>query len=384
MKFEIIDAEDQQAVIKVVGIGGGGGNAVNYMQESHIEGVEFISANTDAQALQQSNAMKVLQLGRNQTKGLGAGANPDIGRQAAIEDREMIAEALHGADMIFITAGMGGGTGTGAAPIFAEIAKDVGALTVAVVTRPFSFENRCRVADEGIRQLKESVDSLITIPNERLMQVMGKDAGLKEAFGEANNVLSGAVQGISELITRPGTINVDFADVRTVMSEMGDAMMGAATAEGSNRAEEATKEALSSPLLEDVNFSGARGILVNVTAADITIGEFATVGQLVNEMASGEAKVVIGTTIDESIGDELRVTMVATGLDQNTKAEQEPQEQVQEVVRPIGRAVGGFEDVNAEDDLLVRPRSSMSVDSLPDADYEDKYDLPTILREQYD
>lgn len=384
MKFEIIDAEDQQAVIKVVGIGGGGGNAVNYMQENCIEGVEFITANTDAQALQQSGAAKVLQLGRNQTKGLGAGANPDIGRQAALEDREMIAESLHGADMIFITAGMGGGTGTGAAPIFAEIAKDVGALTVAVVTRPFSFENRCKVADEGIRQLKESVDSLITIPNERLMQVMGKDAGLKEAFGEANNVLSGAVQGISELITRPGTINVDFADVRTVMSEMGDAMMGAASAEGPNRAEEATKEALSSPLLEDINFSGARGILVNVTAADITIGEFATVGELVNEMASGDAKVVIGTTTDESIGDELRVTMVATGLDTKKQPEVVAKSQEQEVVRPIGRAVGGYEDVQAEDDLLVRPRSGLSVDSLPDADYENKYDLPTILREQYD
>ena len=384
MKFEIIDAEDQQAVIKVVGVGGGGGNAVNYMQQNAIEGVEFINANTDAQALQQSNATKILQLGRNQTKGLGAGANPDIGRQAALEDREMIAEALYGADMIFITAGMGGGTGTGAAPIFAEIAKDVGALTVAVVTRPFSFENRCKIADEGIRQLKDSVDSLITIPNERLMQVMGKDAGLKEAFGEANNVLSGAVQGISELITRPGTINVDFADVRTVMSEMGDAMMGAASAEGPNRAEEATKEALSSPLLEDVNFSGARGILVNVTAADITIGEYATVGELVKEMASSDAKVVIGTTIDDSIGDDLRVTMVATGLDVNQKTEVKKSSQEQEVVRPIGRAIGGYEDMQADEDLLIRPRSGLSVDSLPNADSDDKYDLPTILREQYD
>ncbi|MGH1427090.1 MAG: cell division protein FtsZ [Arenicella sp.] len=385
MKFEIIDAEDQQAVIKVIGVGGGGGNAVNYMQQCSIEGVEFISANTDAQALQQSTATKVLQLGRNQTKGLGAGANPDIGRQAALEDREMIAEALHGADMIFITAGMGGGTGTGAAPIFAEIAKDVGALTVAVVTRPFGFEKRCKVADEGIRQLKESVDSLITIPNERLLQVMGKDASLKDTFAEANNVLAGAVQGISELITRPGTINVDFADVRTVMSEMGDAMMGAAVAEGANRAEEATKEALSSPLLEDINFSGARGVLVNVTAGDITIGEFATVGELVNEMASGDAKVVIGTTIDETIGDELRVTMVATGLDaKSKKPEAVIPHQEQEVVRPIGRAVGGYEDVQAEEDLLVRPRSGLSIDSLPDADYENKYDLPTILREQYD
>jgi cell division protein FtsZ len=295
----------------------------------------------------------------------------------------MIAEALHGADMVFITAGMGGGTGTGAAPIFAEIAKDVGALTVAVVTRPFSFEKRCKVADEGIRQLKESVDSLITIPNERLLQVMGKDASLKDTFAEANNVLAGAVQGISELITRPGIINVDFADVRTVMSEMGDAMMGAAVAEGPNRAEDATRDALSSPLLEDINFSGARGILVNVTAADITIGEFATVGELINEMASGDAKVVIGTTTDDTIGDELRVTMVATGLDTKKGAAQK-KAQENEIVRPIGRAVGGYEDIQAEEDLLVRPRSGLSLDSLPDADYEDKYDLPTILREQYD
>jgi len=365
MKFEIIDAEDQQAVIKVIGVGGGGGNAINYMRQCNIEGVEFITANTDAQALQQSDASKVLQLGRNQTKGLGAGANPDVGRQAALEDREMIAEALHGADMVFITAGMGGGTGTGAAPIFAEIAKDVGALTVAVVTKPFGFEKRCKIAEEGIRQLKESVDSLITIPNERLLEVMGKDASLKDTFAEANNVLAGAVQGIS---------------VRTVMSEMGDAMMGAAVAEGPNRAEEATRDALSSPLLEDVNFSGARGVLVNVTAADITIGEFAAVGEMLDEMASDEAKVVIGTTIDESLGDELRVTMVATGLD----GKAEKQAATVEVVRPIGRAVGATDEPAVEEDLLVRPRSGMSMDSLPDADYESKYDLPTILREQYD
>jgi cell division protein FtsZ len=380
MRFEIIDAEDQQAVIKVIGVGGGGGNAINYMQKCNIEGVEFISANTDAQALQQSEAAKVLQLGRNQTKGLGAGANPDVGRQAALEDREMIAEALDGADMVFITAGMGGGTGTGAAPIFAEIAKDVGALTVAVVTKPFSFEKRCKIAEEGIKQLKQSVDSLITIPNERLMEVMGKDASLKDTFAEANNVLAGAVQGISELITRPGTINVDFADVRTVMSEMGDAMMGAAIGEGPNRAEEATRDALSSPLLEDVNFSNARGVLVNVTAADITIGEFSTVGEMVEGMASADAKVVIGTTIDEGLGDELRVTMVATGLDAKQEKSVSPKV---EVVRPIGRAVGA-EDVSPEEDLLVRPRSGLSTEKLPDSNYESKYDLPTILREQYD
>jgi len=354
------------------------------MRECNIEGVEFITANTDAQALQQSDATKVLQLGRNQTKGLGAGANPDVGRQAAIEDREMIAEALHGADMVFIAAGMGGGTGTGAAPVFAEVAKDIGALTVAVVTKPFGFEKRCKVADEGIRQLKESVDSLITIPNERLLEVMGKDASLKDTFAEANNVLAGAVRGISELITRPGTINVDFADVRAVMSEMGDAMMGAAIADGPNRAEEATRDALASPLLEDINFTGARGVLVNVTAADITIGEFAAVGEMLEGMASAEAKVVIGTTIDESLGDEIRVTMVATGLDAKAEKQKAP---TMEVVQPIGRAVnagGSVDHTNEAEDLLVRPRSGLNIDTLPEADYDSKYDLPTILREQYD
>ncbi|MEO0368111.1 MAG: cell division protein FtsZ, partial [Pseudomonadota bacterium] len=266
--FELLDTVDQQAIIKVVGVGGGGGNAVNYMQQSHIEGVEFINANTDVQALQSTDCSTILQLGANLTKGLGAGADPDVGRQAAIEDRERIAEALAGSDMVFITAGMGGGTGTGAAPVIAEIARDLGALTVAVVTRPFKFEGarRDKLADQGLKLLKNSVDSLITIPNEKLLEVMGKEASLQDAFAMANDVLRNAVQGISELITSPGLINVDFADVKTVMSEMGQAMMGSASAAGSTRASEAAKNALSSPLLEDTNIQGAKGILVNVTA----------------------------------------------------------------------------------------------------------------------
>lgn len=381
MKYEIIDAEDQQAVIKVVGVGGGGGNAVNYMMDCNIEGVEFISANTDAQAMQAASAPTLLQLGRNQTKGLGAGADPDVGRQAAIEDRELIADVLSGSDMVFITAGMGGGTGTGAAPVFAEVAKDVGALTVAVVTRPFRFEKRDKVAEMGLQQLKQSVDSLITIPNEKLLEVMGKDASLNDAFGQANNVLSSAVQGISELITRPGLINVDFADVRTVMSEMGDAMMGSASAVGPNRAEDATRDALSSPLLEEANVSEAKGILVNVTAGNLTIGEYAEVGNMIEQMASKEANIVIGTTVDDSIGDELRVTMVATGIE---KASEKTAPKRVEVVRPIGKAVGGYEQAD-EEDLLFDPRSALSRDLPPVTDMgDDEYDIPTILRDQHD
>ena len=293
----------------------GGGNAVNYMQQSNIEGVEFINANTDVQALQSSNCNTILQLGSNLTKGLGAGADPDVGRQAAIEDRDRIAESLEGSDMVFITAGMGGGTGTGAAPVIAEIARDLGALTVAVVTRPFHFEGarRDKLAQQGLKLLKESVDSLITIPNEKLLEVMGKEASLQDAFATANDVLRNAVQGISELITSPGLINVDFADVKTVMSEMGQAMMGAASATGANRAAEAAHNALSSPLLEDTNIRGAKGILVNVTAGpDLSIGEFGAVGGMIRDMASDDATVVIGTSIDIEMKDELRVTMVAT------------------------------------------------------------------------
>jgi cell division protein FtsZ len=318
--FELVDNLPQSAVIKVIGVGGGGGNAVKHMIASDVEGVEFICANTDAQALKDIRARTVLQLGNNMTKGLGAGANPEVGRQAAMEDRERIAEVLSGADMVFITAGMGGGTGTGGAPVIAEVAREMGILTVAVVTRPFPFEGRKRiaVADAGIKQLKERVDSLITIPNEKLLAVLGKTTSLLDAFKAANDVLLGAVQGIADLIIRPGMINVDFADVRTVMSEMGMAMMGTASARGENRAREAAEAAIRSPLLEDVNLQGARGILVNITAGmDLTLGEFTEVGNTIEDFASPEATVVVGTVIDPEMTDELRVTVVATGLGQN-------------------------------------------------------------------
>ena len=317
--FELVDnAPSSSAVIKVVGVGGGGGNAVNHMVESNIEGVEFICANTDAQALKRVSAKTVLQLGSEITKGLGAGANPEVGRQAAMEDRERIAELLNGADMVFITAGMGGGTGTGGAPVVAQVAKEVGILTVAVVTRPFPFEGpkRMRAAEEGMKELSEHVDSLITIPNEKLLSVLGKNATLLTAFSAANDVLLGAVQGIAELITSPGIINVDFADVRTVMSEMGMAMMGTGGATGENRAREAAEKAIRSPLLEDIDLHGARGILVNITAGpDLSIGEFNDVGATVQEFASQEATIVVGTSIDMEMSDELRVTVVAAGLD---------------------------------------------------------------------
>ncbi|MCL7928868.1 cell division protein FtsZ [Halomonas llamarensis] len=319
--FELVDnAPSSSAVIKVVGVGGGGGNAVNHMVESNIEGVEFICANTDAQALKRVSAKTVLQLGSDITKGLGAGANPDVGRQAAMEDRERIAELLDGADMVFITAGMGGGTGTGGAPVVAQVAKELGILTVAVVTRPFPFEGpkRMRAAEEGMKELSEHVDSLITIPNEKLLSVLGKSATLLTAFSAANDVLLGAVQGIAELITSPGIINVDFADVRTVMSEMGMAMMGTGGATGENRAREAAEKAIRSPLLEDIDLHGARGILVNITAGpDLSIGEFNDVGATVQEFASQEATIVVGTSIDMEMSDELRVTVVAAGLDGN-------------------------------------------------------------------
>lgn len=315
--FELIDNVPQNAVIKVVGVGGGGGNALQHMVVNNVEGVDFICANTDAQALKNVSARTVLQLGSAVTKGLGAGANPLIGREAAMEDRERIAEVLQGSDMVFITAGMGGGTGTGAAPIVAEVAREMGILTVAVVTKPFPFEGRKRmqIAEEGIRELSLHVDSLITIPNEKLLTVLGKDASLLAAFSKANDVLLGAVQGIADLIMRPGMINVDFADVKTVMSEMGMAMMGTGHASGPNRAREAAEAAIRSPLLEDVNLMGARGILVNITAGpDLSLGEFSEVGSTVEEFASESATVVVGTVIDPELRDELRVTVVATGL----------------------------------------------------------------------
>ena len=321
--FELMETNVAGAVIKVIGVGGGGGNAVEHMLTQSIDGVDFICTNTDAQALKNSSARTVLQMGNNVTKGLGAGANPDIGRQAALEDRERLVELIEGADMVFITAGMGGGTGTGGAPVVAQIAKELGVLTVAVVTKPFPFEGRKRmdIADHGIKELSEYVDSLITIPNEKLMSVLGADMTLLDVFKAANDVLLGAVQGIAELITRPGLINVDFADVRTVMSEMGMAMMGTGYAEGTDRARAAAEAAVASPLLESIDLAGARGILVNVTAGmDMTIGEFDAVGSTVKDFASENATVVVGTVIDPEMSNGLRVTVVATGLG-NSKIE---------------------------------------------------------------
>ncbi|MEP4888514.1 MAG: cell division protein FtsZ [Aliiglaciecola sp.] len=315
--FELMDSHSEEAVIKVIGVGGGGGNAIEHMVSQSIEGVEFIAVNTDAQVLRSSSANLTLQIGSGVTKGLGAGANPNIGRQAAEEDRETIRQALEGADMVFITAGMGGGTGTGAAPEVAKVAKELGILTVAVVTKPFPFEGKKRTefADQGIEELSKYVDSLITIPNEKLLKVMGRGTPLLKAFSEANDVLRGAVQGIAELITRPGLINVDFADVKTVMSEMGTAMMGSGSASGEDRAEEASEAAIACPLLEDIDLSGARGILVNITAGpDFAIDEFETVGNAVKAFASENATVVVGTVIDMDMSDELRVTVVATGI----------------------------------------------------------------------
>ena len=321
--FELVENIPQNAVIKVIGVGGGGGNAVHHMISNEVDGVEFICANTDAQALNNLNAKTILQMGSNITKGLGAGANPAIGRQAALEDRDEIAEILSGADMVFITAGMGGGTGTGAAPIVAEVARDMGILTVAVVTKPFLFEGkkRLKIAEEGIEELSNSVDSLITIPNEKLLDVLGRESSLLEAFKAANDVLLGAVKGIADLIMHPGMINVDFADVKTVMSEMGMAMMGTGLGKsGEDRAREAAESAIRSPLLEDINLEGARGILVNITAGEnLSLGEFSEVGDTIEEFASDDATVVVGTVIDSELNDEIRVTVVATGLGQENK-----------------------------------------------------------------
>ena len=382
--FELMDAYSQNAVIKVVGVGGGGGNAVEHMVSADIDGVDFICANTDAQALKNSSARTTLQLGNTVTKGLGAGANPEIGRQAAMEDRERIAEIIEGADMVFITAGMGGGTGTGAAPIVAQTAKELGILTVAVVTKPFPFEGkkRARIADDGIEALGEHVDSLITIPNEKLLSVLGKDASLLDAFKSANDVLLGAVQGIAELITRPGLINVDFADVRTVMSEMGMAMMGSGSSSGEHRAREAAEAAIASPLLEDVNLAGAHGILVNVTAGlTMTIGEFEEVGNTVKEFASDDATVVVGTVIDADMGDELRVTVVATGLGQAAvKLEAKP-------VKLISKTNAGEVDYNKLDrPTVIRNQTTAADQSGISADNTnlDYLDVPAFLRRQAD
>ncbi|MBA1149338.1 cell division protein FtsZ [Ectothiorhodospiraceae bacterium WFHF3C12] len=380
--FELMDSYSQNAVIKVIGVGGGGGNAVQHMVAADIEGVDFICANTDAQALKNTAAKTTLQLGANITKGLGAGANPGVGREAAIEDRERIQECLEGADMVFITAGMGGGTGTGAAPVVAEIARDLGILTVAVVTKPFPFEGgkRMQVANEGIQELGRNVDSLITIPNEKLLSVLGKELTLLGAFKEANDVLLGAVKGIAELITRPGLINVDFADVRTVMSEMGMAVMGSGYASGEGRAREAAERAIACPLLEDANIAGAKGILVNVTAGlDLSIGEFDDVGNAVKEFASDDATVVVGTVIDPELENELRVTVVATGLGAPMQA-QEPQ------LRTVAakKSTGEVDYDKLDRPTVIRKKAANDRPSGSGSDDMDYLDIPAFLRRQAD
>jgi len=382
--FELVENVSQSAVIKVIGVGGGGGNAVHHMINSEVDGVEFICANTDAQALNNLKTKTILQLGSNITKGLGAGANPEIGRQAAIEDRDEIADVLSGADMVFITAGMGGGTGTGATPIVAEVAKEMGILTVAVVTRPFPFEGKKRysIAEKGIAELSEYVDSLITIPNEKLLDVLGKEASLLEAFKAANNVLLGAVKGIADLIMHPGTINVDFADVRTVMSEMGMAMMGTGFASGEDRAREASESAIRSPLLEDVNLEGARGILVNIAAGEnLSLGEFAEVGDTIEEFASDDATVVVGTVIDPNLDEEMRVTVVATGLgshhERPTKVVDNTETMATTDYRELDRPAIMRNRENAE---YVSP---MAKAGGPGADM-DYLDIPAFLRRQAD
>ena len=379
--FELMDAYSQSAVIKVIGVGGGGGNAVAHMVEAGIEGVDFICANTDAQALKNAEVRTALQIGCNITKGLGAGANPDVGRQAAMEDRDRIQEVIEGADMLFITAGMGGGTGTGAGPVVAQVARELGILTVAVVTKPFGMEGskRMKIADQGIAELGKYVDSLITIPNEKLLTVLGGETTLLDAFRAANQVLQGAVQGIAELITRPGLINVDFADVRTVMAEMGMAMMGSGTASGEDRAREAAEAAVSSPLLEDINLAGANGILVNVTAGmDLSIGEFQEVGNTIKEFASDDATVVVGTVIDPDLSNTIRVTVVATGLGQPAMAAGAPMRVVR---RSSPRAEPDYGDL--EKPTVQRKRAVG--DGISDLGLqEDLLDIPAFLRRQAD
>lgn len=385
MAFELIDTYTQNAIIKVIGVGGGGGNALEHMVVNEIEGVDFICANTDSQALRKSSATIQLQLGADITKGLGAGADPDIGRQAALEDRERIMEVISGADMVFITAGMGGGTGTGAAPVVAQVAKEMGILTVAVVTKPFPFEGskRLKIATDGLAELSQHVDSLITIPNEKLLAVLGKEMSLLGAFKAANDVLLGAVQGIAELITREGMINVDFADVRTVMSEMGMAMMGTGKATGENRAIEAAKHAVSSPLLEDVDLSGARGVLVNITAGlDMTIGEFEDVGNTVKDFASEDATVVVGTVIDPEMTEELRVTVVATGLGPQNVANVAlvPEKEMSQVEIAKKQT-----DIDYDKPTVIRQEEQSQQKLVANGDVNMDYlDIPAFLRRQAD
>ncbi|MDM9021958.1 cell division protein FtsZ [Proteus mirabilis] len=378
------------AVIKVIGVGGGGGNAVEHMVRERIEGVDFFAVNTDAQALRKTAVGQTIQIGNAITKGLGAGANPEVGRNAAEEDREALRAALEGADMVFIAAGMGGGTGTGAAPVVAEVAKELGILTVAVVTKPFNFEGKKRMAfaEQGITELSKHVDSLITIPNDKLLKVLGRGISLLDAFGAANDVLKGAVQGIAELITRPGLMNVDFADVRTVMSEMGYAMMGSGAAKGEDRAEEAAEMAISSPLLEDIDLSGARGVLVNITAGfDLRLDEFETVGNTIRAFASDNATVVIGTSLDPEMNDELRVTVVATGIGMDKRPEitlvtnkQNQQNAMENRYQQMQNSMSSFSTVEE-----IKPAAKAVNEQSTQANKEPDYlDIPAFLRKQAD
>ncbi len=371
MPFEILDQEPQEAVIKVIGVGGCGGNAVDHMIDKGVQGVDFVAANTDAQALKRNSAAMQLQIGASLTRGLGAGARPEIGRDAAMEDRDQIAESIAGADMLFITAGMGGGTGTGAAPVVAQIAKEMGVLTVAVVTRPFAFEGkRQRVAQAGIEELQKYVDSLIIIPNEKLMAVLGEDVELEAAFAAANDVLHSAVAGIAEIINNPGLVNVDFADVKTVMSEVGMAMMGSATADGPDRARIAAEGAIASPLLEEVNLAGARGVLVNITAnRSLKIKEYHQVMNTIKEFTAEDAMVIVGTVLDEGMGDCLRVTMVATGLGGGA-ARRQVQPPVQQQAQAAAQA----------QTLTVVERTGTDGMGVEMPNYEDLARTPTVFR----
>ena len=383
--FELMDTLTQDAVIKVIGVGGCGGNAVDHMIDCGVSGVEFISINTDAQALQRNKAKIQLQLGTNVTRGLGAGANPEIGREAALEDRERIAELIDGADMLFITAGMGGGTGTGAAPVVAEVAKEMGILTVAVVTKPFLFEGkRVRLANVGIEALARHVDSLIVIPNEKLMQVLGEDVSMLNAFRAANDVLHGAVAGIAEVINSPGMVNVDFADVKTVMSEMGMAMMGSAAATGADRARQAAQQAVASPLLEDVNLAGARGVLVNVTASNsFKMKEYHEVMNTIKSFTAEEATVIVGMVFDENIGEELRVTIVATGLGSPVARQQAKPMIVKTGTDDYSAIHMDHPASEAEPTVFRSNRREAQVEALKQSGME-YLDIPAFLRKQAD
>ena len=387
--FEIMEKDSQEAVIKVIGVGGCGGNAIEHMITKNLSGVEFICANTDMQALKKSNAKTVLQIGVDITKGLGAGAKPEIGREAALEDRDRIAEIIDGADMLFITAGMGGGTGTGAAPIIAEVAKEMGILTVAVVTKPFSFEGkRTKVASDGLEELSQHVDSLIVIPNEKLMEVLGEDVPFLEAFRAANDVLHNAVSGIAEIINCPGLVNVDFADVRTVMSEMGMAMMGSAEASGPDRARIAAEQAVASPLLEDVNLANARGVLINITASSsFKMKEYYDVMNTIKEFTAEEATVIVGNVMDENMGDKLRVTMVATGLNGAiARRQQKPELRVMTTLMNGTNNQPMFIDSSMENEapaVFSQNNRRAQVEAMKMSGVEE-YDIPAFLRKQAD